>query len=308
MLCDAISDTITFQLDVTASGLPLQIPIVVPAITLGGREAKLIVTDYSFGSKSKVSYSTAEIFYAGVLDGRDVLFLHGNSTQAHEAALALTGTNKAAVIPPASPLQLIHGNAKAPSGTTIISITPGFGGLTTVWDSDTQLILFADTDTATTFWQPVLAGKDSDPLKNYWSIGTNTSILMGGPYLVRGATLTGSTLALRGDLKEDVKLTVVAPRSVRSITWNGQHVSIDAAASSSVTQFGGFVGQLRANPALQSIRIPKLSNWKFKDSLPEIQSSFDDSSWTIADHTTTNIPLKPYYGDGRILYGCDYGL
>jgi hypothetical protein len=42
--------------------------------------------------------------------------------------------------------------------------------------------------------------------------------------------------------------------------------------------------------------------------LPEIQSSFNDDSWTIANHTTTNIPLKPYYGDGRILYGCDYGF
>jgi hypothetical protein len=301
--------TTTFKLNVTAAGAALQIPVVVPAITLGGRESKVIVTDYSFGSKSKVSYSTAQIFYAGTLDGRDVLFLHGNSTQDHETALTLTGTpNKAHLNPPASPFQLTNGNANVAAGTTVVSFMTGINGLVTVWDSDTQLILFADSDTVATFWSPVLAGKNSDPLRNFWGIGTNTSILVGGPYLVRDATLTGSTLALRGDLKTDVRLTVIAPRNVRSITWNGQRVSSDVAASSSVTQFGAFVGQLRATSALQGIKVPKLSGWKFQDSLPEIQSSFDDSSWTVANHTTTNIPLKPYYGDGRILYGCDYGF
>jgi hypothetical protein len=28
----------------------------------------------------------------------------------------------------------------------------------------------------------------------------------------------------------------------------------------------------------------------------------------VANHTTTKIPFRPYYGDGRVLYGCDYGL
>jgi hypothetical protein len=40
--------------------------------------------------------------------------------------------------------------------------------------------------------------------------------------------------------------------------------------------------------------------------LPEIRSGFSDANWTPANHTTTKIPFKPYYGDGRVLYGCDY--
>jgi len=50
-----------------------------------------------------------------------------------------------------------------------------------------------------------------------------------------------------------------------------------------------------------------LSGWKFNNSLPEILSSFDDSEWEVANHTTTNIPFPMYYGDGKITYGCDYG-
>ncbi|KAJ3509470.1 hypothetical protein NLJ89_g5205 [Agrocybe chaxingu] len=119
----------------------------------------------------------------------------------------------------------------------------------------------------------------------------------------------GTTLALRGDLKEDVRLSVIAPKAIRAITWNGQSVSGDVAASEALSAAGGFVGQLGAKSALTGgLGIPKLTGWKFKDSLPEAEEGFDDSDWTIADHTKTNIPLKPYYGDGRILYGCDYGF
>lgn len=193
-------------------------------------------------------------------------------------------------------------------GTTLVSFLAGIDGLVTVWDSDTQLVLFADSVTAATFWAPVLAGPASDSLRNFWGVGTNTSILVGGPYLVREAALSGGKLALRGDLKEGVRLTVIGPKGINSVTWNDERVSPDATASASLTQSGGFVGQLNIRSAVTGLTVPKLTGWKFKDSLPEIQSSFDDRAWTVASHTTTNIPLKPYYGDGRILYGCDYGL
>ncbi|KAH9480337.1 putative beta-galactosidase C [Psilocybe cubensis] len=299
--------TTTFKLNVTVSGEPLQVPIVVPSITLGGRESKVIVTDYAFGASSKLAFSTAQIFFAGTIDGRDVLFLHGNSTQDHEAALQLTGKPNNLHQTPASLVQLTNNTGLA-QNTTLVSFLHGIEGLVTVWDSDTQLVLFADSDTAATFWSPVIAGAQNDPHRNYWGIGTNESILVGGPYLVREATITGSKLALRGDLKTDVRLSVIAPKSIRSITWNGESVTGDVAASSTLTFSGGFVGQLKLSKSFSGVSIPKLTNWKFKDSLPEVQKSFNDQSWTVADHTTTNIPLKPYYGDGRILYGCDYGF
>ncbi|KAF8074062.1 glycoside hydrolase family 35 protein [Lyophyllum atratum] len=297
---------ITFTLNVTTSAGNLQVPMVSSNIALSGRQSKVVVTDYAFGESSRALYSTAQVFYAGTIDGRDILFLHGASTQEHEVTLALTGTpNK---VQQSSLVTFSHGKASLASSTTIVSFQAGIEGLVTVWDSDTQLVLFADSVTAATFWAPVIAGKASDPLRNFWGLGTNTSVLVGGPYLVRSASITGTTLALHGDLKTDVRLTVIAPRSVRSITWNGERVSSDVAASSSVTSIGGFVAQLQTSKSLGGISVPKLGGWKFKDSLPEIGGEFDDSDWVVANKTSTNIPLKPYYGDGRILYGCDYGF
>ena len=68
---------------------------------------------------------------------------------------------------------------------------------------------------------------------------------------------------------------------------------------------GGFVSHIQFQP--RHFTLPEIGDWKFADSLPEIRPGFSDALWTIASHTTTNCPRKPYYGDGRVLYGCDYG-
>ncbi|KAJ6612291.1 beta-galactosidase, domain 2-domain-containing protein [Mycena sp. CBHHK59/15] len=285
-----------FKLNISTPAGSLQVPVIAPSITLSGRESKLVVAQYSFGS-STVGYSTAQVFYAGVIGGRDILFLYGSSSQAHEVALPLTGkSNKAHQTQ--SPL--ITFTAK--DNETTVAFLPGIKGLQTVWDSNTQLVLFADSATATTFWSPVIAAKST--FGSFWGIGSNTSVLVGGPYLVRSASISGSQLALTGDLNTTVPLTVIAPSSVKSVAWNGANVKITAG----VTTTGGFTGTLVPRSAVKFISAPKLSGWKFKDSLPEIGAAFDDSAWAVANHTTTNIPFKPYYGDGRILYGCDYGF
>lgn len=290
-----------FKLTVDMLQGTLQLPLITPAITLGGRESKTIVTDYTFGA-SALTYSTTAIFFAGVVDGRDILFLHGPTSQAHEFALSFTGTPNPWFHNLASPLVAHYAHATA---GTVISLLPGIDGLVTIYDSDTQLILFADTGTAATFWAPTLAGADADPFRAFWGIGTTAAVLVGGPYLVRGAALEagGTRLALSGDLKEGVRLTVVGPRSVRSITWNGMDVG-----------GGDFVGSgmrvvdVGPRVALKGLPVPDLEGWRYADSLPEIREGFDDKSWTTADHTVTNVPEKMWYGDGRVLYGCDYGL
>ncbi|KAK0504453.1 glycoside hydrolase family 35 protein [Armillaria luteobubalina] len=290
-----------FKLTVATAEGELQIPQVESAITLSGRQSKVIITDYIFGS-SRVQYSTAQVFFAGVIDDRDVLFLYGDSSQGHEAAIYFTGTPNQ--LHPRSPFVFTSRS----KGATVLSFLPGIQGLVTLYDSDTQLVLFGDTDTAATFWSPVIAGNEADPLRNFWGLGTNASILVGGPYLVRSASITGTELALRGDLSEGARLTVIAPKSIRSISWNGELISSDVVAAAGLTSVGGFIGHLELGASFNGIKVPELKGWKYKDSLPEIGRHFDDEAWVVADHTSTNIPLKPYYGDGRVLYGCDYGF
>lgn len=302
-----VSATTTFKLNVKTSQGTLTLPQSVSAITLGGRQSKVIVTDYSFGKSSRALYSTATVLFAGQIGSRDVLFLFGDASQQHEASIALTGTSSAKIANSNVKLTKAKGSSE-----TVISVLSGVSGLITVWDSNTQLVLYSDADTAGTFFAPVIPSTstsgDASTFKNFWSIGSNSSVLVGGPYLVRNATISGSTLALRGDLNASVALSVVAPPSVRSITWNGQEVETNARAGSSLSSIGGFVAQLQPKVKASSVKVPTLSNWKFANSLPEIQSNFSDADWTVANHTTTNIPFPPYYGDGRILYGCDYQL
>ncbi|XP_006462927.1 hypothetical protein AGABI2DRAFT_152299 [Agaricus bisporus var. bisporus H97] len=298
--------TTTFQLNVTTSAGSLRIPTVVDAITLGGRESKVIVTDYTFGESSQALYSTASVFFAGTIDRRDVLFLHGNVSQEHEASIRLTGRPSRLTQPSSPKVMQSHGR-----DFTTFSILAGLEGLATLYDSDTQLVLYADSETAATFWAPVIPGDVDDPFRNYWGFGTNQTVLVGGPHLVRTATLEsrGRVLSLTGDLKEGVRLTVIGPKSIRQITWNGDSVTADGVAPPPSATEGAIIAQLELHNDFTGIRVPKLTGWKFRDSLPEVNDAdFSDDRWTLANKTTTNIPKKPLYGDGRILYGCDYGF
>ncbi|KAF7978635.1 hypothetical protein HWV62_45132 [Athelia sp. TMB] len=297
---DATStSTIDFKATVNTSAGNIEVPQVVPSITLGGREAKVLVTDYAFGNSS-VLYSTAQVLFAGKIGARDVLFLYGDSNQAHEASLTLTGTPSVK----ATSADVTFTTSNSTSKQTIVSFLSGIEGFVTIYDSSTQLILYADSDTAGTWWNPVLPAASGTAFANYWSIGTNSSILVGGPYLVRSASLSGSTLKLVGDLETSVRLFVVAPPTVKTITWNGQRVEADASLSNSAV----FIGEASTKSSTVVAKVPILTGWKYSNSLPEILSNYSDAKWTVANHTTTNIPFKPYYGDGRILYGCDYGF
>ncbi|KAF8443138.1 glycoside hydrolase family 35 protein [Boletus edulis BED1] len=296
---DSTSTAMTdFKLKVTTSAGSFQIPRVVSSITLGGRQSKVIVVDYSFGS-SKLLYSTAQVLYAGQIGNRDVLFLYGDSGQEHEIALHFTGV-------PRLQAQSASISYTSINGLSTVAFLSGIEGLVTVWDSSEQLVLYSDTTTAGTFWSPEVSTDPSGDFANYWQYGTNTSVLVGGPYLVRNATISGSKLTLRGDLYEGVRLIVIAPESINAITWNGIPVSADFAAAAAITQQGGFSMHIYPSASATGIVAPQLTNWKYANSLPETEPDFSDADWTIANHMETNLPFKPYYGDGRVLYGCDY--
>lgn len=63
------------------------------------------------------------------------------------------------------------------------------------------------------------------------------------------------------------------------------------------------------NVANQSITPPSLNSlsWKYTDSLPEIQTSYDDSLWPTANHPTTNNTVRNLTTPTS-LYAADYGF
>jgi hypothetical protein len=182
-------------------------------------------------------------------------------------------------------------SAKVSKGAVVITGSPS--GVSYVEFGSTT-VLVMDKVTATTFWAPRTSSSfDLSP--------QTPSVLVSGPYLVRNATVSGSTLKLIGDTNSTVPLTVIAPSSVRSVTWNG------AAVKTSASKAGvGLAGTLSGPTSLSGL--PKLSSasWKSADSLPEIAPGFDDSSFVVATKTSTQRPFPPY-GGKYVLYADEYG-
>ncbi|KAH9948330.1 glycoside hydrolase superfamily [Amylocystis lapponica] len=286
---------ISYQITVPTSEGTFTLPTTYSALTLYGRQSRVYVTDYTFGSSpnSHVLWSTASVFYAGTIGSRDVLFLYGDADQYAETIVMLTGNSSQA-----QSADVTYAPSSV-SGHTSVTFLPGITGLVTVWDSDTQLVLFSDPVTAATFWAPPIVTDASAPFANYFQFGTNETVLVGGPYLVRNASIAGGTLALRGDLNASATLTVVAPPAVTAVTWNGAPVDtmVQGAAAGGV-----LTGSLEMTLSASSLGVPALGAWRYADSLPEVQPGFSDADWVEANHTATNITAM-LYGDGRVLYG-----
>ena len=150
---------ISFSLTVPTSQGPLTLPQTTGSIALDGRQSKLVITDYAFGARGALLYTTASVFFAGTIGARDVLFLYGSPEQSHEFAFALEGTgtrsssSRVRFVPPFS--GSASGNyttvAVLPQSSTESDSETDAGGLLTIWDSDAQLVLFADPATAATF-------------------------------------------------------------------------------------------------------------------------------------------------------------
>jgi len=95
-------------------------------------------------------------------------------------------------------------------------------------------------------------------------------VLVQGPYLVRGASISGNTLAVMGDNVNASHIEVFGPRSVTAVTWNGK------AVITTPSGYGSLLANL-AGPIDANVVLPPLTSWKVADSLPERLVSYSDS-------------------------------
>ncbi|KAL7626131.1 hypothetical protein AAE478_002901 [Parahypoxylon ruwenzoriense] len=259
----------------------ISIPQTNGSLTLNGRDSKVFVTDYDVQG-TKLLYSTAEIFTHIKVEGRTILVLYGGSNEYNEFSIQgsqgqlrkLEGHDSYTVTSSSSPNYVVV-NWKATPEELVLQV------------GKTQIYLL-DRNTAYNFW---LTDVDNSKSK----------LIVNGPYFVRNALIAGSELHLNADFNASTPVEIIgAPSNVSSLFVNGIKTATE-------TWAGALVGNVSITKP--NITIPKLAelDWKFIDSLPEIQPGFDDSRWPAADHAYTDNTYQPILAV-QSTYASDYGF
>ena len=244
-------------------------------LTLDGRDSRLLLANFTFGGGEHLVYSTSELMTQGGIGGQATAVLYGPDGTDGETVLrytsqpvvsVLSGSVQAAWDASRGDLRLDYTH----HGLAEVQITEG--------GAPPLRLLIASTDAAEELWPEATSAG---------------GVLVQGGYLVRTAAVRGAVLALTGDTSQPGPLTVWAPPSVRSVTWNGQPVATTPG------QDGSLAGTV---PGPAPVHLPTLGGWKFSTETPEAQPGFDDSSWTLADH-----PVSNSSSGSPVLYAPDYG-
>ncbi|KAK0202519.1 glycoside hydrolase family 35 protein [Desarmillaria ectypa] len=284
----------TTQIRVNTSQGSLLIPQI-GALTYNGRESKIIVTDYIFGrSSTTILYSTAEIMTWTTIGDTDYLILYAPEGQTGETAFLLSTELKTSNLQDAP-----RATATLSDGRLTLQYTlKGSQFIPIQLQSTSFVVILLDKATAYQWHAPIIEG--SGTFGNFFSIGTNDTVLVGGPYVLRSSSLSRNTLELTGDLNGTTSVEFIAPSSISQLSWNSKGIPISRSSR------GSFVATIQG--ANVNISLPTLGNWKVSGSLPEIEPDFDDSQFVLADIRTTNYTnLPPLYGD-VVLYSQQYGF
>ncbi|KAK7914118.1 hypothetical protein PG985_011821 [Apiospora marii] len=281
----------TCKLQVNTSRGAITIPQHGSSITLSGHQAKILVTDFKFGSK-KLLYSTAEVLTYSIVDGKEVLTLWVPTGESAEFSVEGATSAKLVSCGGCANVKVFSDDQEGSNATTVSFMQKA--GMSLVELDDGSRVVLLDRSAAYRFWSPALS---NDPLAT-----GNETILVHGPYLVRSATIEGSTLKLTGDIANATTVSVFAPKDVCSLNWNGKDVAINSKNNGVLTATVG-------GTASPTFSLPALDGWKVADSLPETQANYSATSaaWVTANHTNTSNPTVPALNN-PVLYVDDYDI
>ncbi|KAJ4147183.1 hypothetical protein LMH87_001723 [Akanthomyces muscarius] len=277
----------SYKLHLPTSNGTLTVPQTGGSLTLPGRDTKIHVTDYPVGNYT-MHYCTAEIFTWQKTGDQTILVLYGGLGEFHE--LAFQESHK---------VTQVEGNKVQTSASYVNTVIS--------WTVETKrqviqindlTIYLLDRNSAYNYWAPILpTGKNG----NFGSSIMNPdAVIINGPYLVRSADVSDSTLNIQADFNKTAEFEVIgAPKGVSKLSINGKTTKFTKSKQ----------GNWLAKPSITfpDFKLPDLKSldWMSMDSLPEIQPGYDDSLWTRAQNFTRNSawPLSTPVS----LYGGDYG-
>ncbi|KAB5558355.1 family 35 glycosyl hydrolase [Coniochaeta sp. 2T2.1] len=272
---DNVTGSVTLD---TSAGM-----VSVPDVSLYGRQSKILVTDYTFGSH-KLLYATADILTNGVFD-TDVLVLYlkagqtGHLAFKDEKDLTFTATGDSKFTSSKNETQQVFTWTQSP-GWTAVKLSNGV------------LLYLLSQETAWRFWAPPTT------LDPYPTASQKLFVL--GPYLVRSASISHQVLHVSGD--SDVSTTLEAyvgsTTQIQTIVWNGIRLP------ATKTPYGSYTASIPGAES-RTVSLPSLDRWYSADALPEADPSYDDSRWVVCNKTTTRSPVAPL--TLPVLFSSDYG-
>lgn len=160
---DSTSGTVeTFSLNVNTSRGALTVPQYGGSITINGHQAKILPTDFKFGTKNLV-YTTAEILTYSIIDGKEIL-----------AVWVPTGESGELVVEGVSSAKLSRASSNSTSTTVGFvsgnsSVAINFSktsGMTVVDLEDGAKVVILDREAAYVFWAPSLGNDPSYPVND----------------------------------------------------------------------------------------------------------------------------------------------
>lgn len=277
----------SYRLSVPTSAGNVTIPQLGGNLSIHGRDSKVHVTDYDIGGRNLL-YSTADIFtWAKGAGSQRTIILYGGVDETHELALPASDSRPS----------LVEG-----SGVNIRQLGPSWvlqwqvqPTRRVVQAGDLRIFLLWRND-AYNYWSLDLPAPS--PIGNFTSPSKSSVIVKAG-YLLRNADISGSLLKLNGDVNATTEIEVISVPSsgITDLIFNGEPMQRNTSDDGRIT------ATINYNPP--SVSEPGLSGWKYIDSLPEIQSTYDDSLWTSCDLLSSNNPRN--LTTPTDLYASDYG-
>ncbi|KAI1654864.1 glycoside hydrolase family 35 protein [Daldinia decipiens] len=290
------TNTTTYKLIVPTSAGNILIPQLGGELVLTRRDSKIHLTDYDVGGINLI-YCTAEIFtWAQDGLGKRTLVLYGGAGEKHEFAISLTNL-------------ATRSAQTSPNDTTVKTKLLDPNTLVVQWEvsverkilrlgEELEILLLWRND-AYNYWVTELPAEA--PIANYSSPSKST-VVVKGPYLIRTAVLDGEVLRLTGDINgtTDIELIHEPSGKVKALSFNNRDLGAKH------NRHGKLAAQLDFQAP--NLTLPDFASleWKYIDSLPEIQASYNDSKWVQCDNPSTNNPqplLTP-----TSLYASDYGF
>ncbi|KAK3497574.1 beta-galactosidase precursor [Neurospora hispaniola] len=272
-----------YTLSLPTSAGNLSIPILGGSLTLSRRDSKIHVADYSVDDH-KLIYSTAEIFTWKKFSNRTVLVVYGGEGETHELAIA----DEVKWTSTGPPVQVKTVKKDDKKSFTVVQ-----------WKANSERRIFKagnlhiyilDRNTAYNYWAPQITNSLS-------------SLIVHGGYLIRSASINGTSLSLQADFNTTTTLEVIGvPLGASELQINGETTEYR------VNSEGNYIVEIDYEAPFFSLPDLSTAKWYYIDSLPEIQPDYDDSAWPSANLKSTN---NTYVGPLKTpvsLYASDYGF